>query len=116
MKPSLTGYISKGIALCGKNQILNAMKALDIAFMFTNEDSKIIHFLLLIKASYIVLAYSLSHIHRGFKAVVLFNANQHHEAILRVQELAAACPDADILACRIVEVSIMCSTKFRSVC
>jgi hypothetical protein len=46
----------------------------------------------------------------------LFNANQHDEAMLRVQELAAACPDADTLACHIVEVSIMYLTKFRSSC
>jgi len=48
----LTGYISKGTALCGNKQFQNAMRAFDIAFMFTNEDSKIIHFLLLIKAGY----------------------------------------------------------------
>jgi hypothetical protein len=41
------------------------------------------------------------------QAIALFNANEHDEAVLRVQELAAACPDADTLACYIVEVSIM---------
>jgi hypothetical protein len=45
------------------------------------------------------------HNHYGCQAIALFNANQHEEAILRVQELAAACPNADILACRVVEVS-----------
>ncbi|KIK47413.1 hypothetical protein CY34DRAFT_799363 [Suillus luteus UH-Slu-Lm8-n1] len=85
IQPSLTGYISKGIALCGKWQVLEAKIAFDLAFMFTNEDSNIIHFLLLIKA------------------VAIFNANQHKEAIIRVQSLTAACPHNDIFACRVVE-------------
>jgi hypothetical protein len=38
---------------------------------------------------------------------MLFNANQHEHAILRVQELASVCPEVDTVACRIVEVSIM---------
>ncbi|KAG0707124.1 hypothetical protein DFH29DRAFT_1076603 [Suillus ampliporus] len=85
IQPSLTGYISKGIALCGKLQLWDAMKAFDIAFMFANEYSKTIHFLLLIKA------------------IALFNANQHEDAMIRVQELTVTCPNADTLACRIVE-------------
>ncbi|KIK34689.1 hypothetical protein CY34DRAFT_812772 [Suillus luteus UH-Slu-Lm8-n1] len=85
IQPSLTGYISKGIALCGKGKVLEAKIAFDLAFMFTNEDSNITHFLLLIKA------------------VAIFNANQHEEAIIRVQSLTAACPHNDILACRVVE-------------
>jgi len=48
----LLGYISKGIALCGKKQFQDAMGAFDLGFMFTNEDSKVIHFLLLIKAGH----------------------------------------------------------------
>jgi hypothetical protein len=39
------------------------------------------------------------------QAIALFNANEHDEAILRVQELATTCPNADSLACGIVEVS-----------
>jgi hypothetical protein len=46
-------------------------------------------------------------IHNCFQAVTLFNAGQHEEAIMRVQELAKACPGTDIHACWIVEVSIM---------
>jgi hypothetical protein len=46
-----------------------------------------------------------------FQTIVLFNANQHAEAILRVQELAVAGPSADILACRVVEVSIKHTIK-----
>lgn len=37
------------------------------------------------------------------QAIALFNADQSEDAILRVQELAASCPDADTLACGIVE-------------
>jgi hypothetical protein len=53
--------------------------------------------------------------HCGFQAVTLFNANRHKEAMLRVQELATVCPDADTLACRVVEVSVMHSIRIRFV-
>lgn len=86
IKPSLLGYISKSIALCGKGQIGDARKAFDFAFVSANGDSRIAHFLFLIKA------------------IVLFNANEHEEAIQRVQELAVDFPDTDPLACRVVEV------------
>ncbi|KAG2365623.1 hypothetical protein BDR07DRAFT_624150 [Suillus spraguei] len=47
---------------------------------------------------------SCSHcLHGGCQAIALFNANQHDEAILRVQDLATTCPHVDILACQIVE-------------
>ncbi|OAX34763.1 hypothetical protein K503DRAFT_868710 [Rhizopogon vinicolor AM-OR11-026] len=85
IQPSLTGYISKGIALCGKMQFKDAMKAFDLAFMFTGGDLNNIHLLLLVKA------------------VALFNANKHKDAMLRIQELAIACPDADTLTCHLVE-------------
>ncbi|OAX35524.1 WD40 repeat-like protein [Rhizopogon vinicolor AM-OR11-026] len=85
IQPSLMGYASQGIALCGKGLLRDAMKAFDLASMFTDGDPKTIHFLLLVKA------------------IALFNANQHEEAMLRVQELAVACPNADILACIVVE-------------
>ena len=55
-------------------------------------------------------------LHYSFQAIALFNANQHAEAILRVQELAAARPDADTLACCIVEVSIMHSVNPSFMC
>jgi hypothetical protein len=42
------GYISKGIALCGKKQLRDANRTFDIASTFT--DSKTIHFIFLIKA------------------------------------------------------------------
>ncbi|KAG2147458.1 uncharacterized protein EDB93DRAFT_1147372 [Suillus bovinus] len=85
IQPSLMGCISKGIALCGQKQIEAAMKAFDLAFIFADEDSKAIHFLLLIKA------------------IALFNANQHEDAMERVQELAAACRGGDTLTCRTVK-------------
>jgi hypothetical protein len=53
----------------------------------------------------IFLAYSL--LHYVFQAIALFNANRHKEAMMRIQELAAACPNADTLACDVVKVSIM---------
>jgi hypothetical protein len=73
--------------------------------VFTNQDSKTSHFLLLIKVNQIYLTYSLFHL--AFQAITLFNADQHEEAMLLVKELAAACPNADILACRVVEVSVL---------
>ncbi|KAG2336497.1 hypothetical protein BDR05DRAFT_971015, partial [Suillus weaverae] len=85
IQPSLMGCISKGIALCGKRQFQDAMKAFDLAFIFVDADLNKTRLLLLIKA------------------IALFNANQHEEAILRVQELATARPDANTLACNIVE-------------
>jgi hypothetical protein len=99
------GFISKGIALCGKGLVRNARTAFDLALMFTNEDSTTIHLLFLIKAGQTCLAHSL--LHRVFQAIALFNANQHEEAMLLVKELAENCPNADIIACRVVEVSIM---------
>jgi len=43
------GYISKGVALCGKNQLSDAMQAFDLAFVFSNRDSMTNDLLLLIK-------------------------------------------------------------------
>ncbi|KAG2345923.1 hypothetical protein BDR05DRAFT_960217 [Suillus weaverae] len=85
IQPSLTGYISKGIALCGQGHIRDARVVFDVASMFTNQDSETNHFLLLIKA------------------IALFNADQHDEAMLLIKELAAACPTTDLLGCRVVE-------------
>lgn len=84
IEPSLMGYISKGLALCGKQQVLDAMAAFDLAFTFTNADPKTTHFLFLIKA------------------IASFNANACERTVLPVQELAAR-PNADSLACRVVE-------------
>jgi hypothetical protein len=73
--------------------------------VFTYPDSKPIHFLLLIKVGQIRLACSL--LYFIFQAIALFNADQREEAMLLVKELAAACPNADLLGYRVVEVSMM---------
>lgn len=84
IESSFIGHVSKGLALCGKQQVWDATKAFDLAFTFTNADLKTIHFLFLIRA------------------IALFSVNQDEEALLPVQELAAR-PNADPLACHIVE-------------
>jgi hypothetical protein len=43
------GCISKGIALCGKRQFRDAMKAFDLAFIFVDADLNKTCLLLLIK-------------------------------------------------------------------
>ncbi|KAG2051196.1 WD40 repeat-like protein [Suillus hirtellus] len=85
IKPSLIGFISKGIALCGKGHVREARVAFDVASMFTNQNSETNQFLLLIKA------------------IALFNADQHEEAMLLIKDLAAACPNVDPVARRVVE-------------
>ncbi|KAG2135248.1 WD40-repeat-containing domain protein [Suillus clintonianus] len=89
IQPSLMGYISKGIALCGNDQVLDAMEAFDLAFVFSNRDPMNIDLLLLIKA------------------VALFNAGRHDEAMRRVQDLATACQQLDTLSCRVVEAYLL---------
>jgi len=44
------GFISKGIALCGKMEFIEAMGAFDLAFMFIDQDKSTLHLLLLVKA------------------------------------------------------------------
>jgi hypothetical protein len=103
----LLGYISKGIALCGKGLVREARAAFDVASMFTNQDSITNHFLLLIKVGQIRLRLPCSLLYLIFQAIALFNADQREEAMLLVKELAAACPNTDILGCCVVEVSVM---------
>lgn len=50
------GCVSKGIALCGKGQVWNAMEAFDLAFTFATHDSITINLLLLIKVRFILSA------------------------------------------------------------
>ncbi|KIK34863.1 hypothetical protein CY34DRAFT_812605 [Suillus luteus UH-Slu-Lm8-n1] len=94
IQPSLTGYISKGIALCGKGYVQEARAAFDVASIFVKEDPATSQLLLLIKA------------------IALVNADQHNEAMLLVKELATASPDAD-LGCRFVEtyLNVQLGTK-----
>ncbi|KAG2752872.1 hypothetical protein P692DRAFT_201742294 [Suillus brevipes Sb2] len=84
IQASFIGYISKGIALCGKMQVWDAMKVFDLAFTFAEGDSKMAHRLFLIKA------------------IAMFNAKMDEESVFPVQELAAR-PNPDPVACRIVE-------------
>jgi hypothetical protein len=49
IQPSLLGYISKGIALCGNGQLWDAMEAFDLAFIFYNHNPIIVDLLLLVK-------------------------------------------------------------------
>jgi hypothetical protein len=124
IQPSLTGYISKGIALYGKGHVREVRVAFDVASIFTNQVSRTNHFLLLIKVGQICPAYPL--LHSVFQAIVLFNAAQHEEAMLLVNELAAACPNANALGCHVVEVSVMrlrsvinadlCNSYIRHIC
>ncbi|KAG1799729.1 uncharacterized protein HD556DRAFT_1525032 [Suillus plorans] len=85
IQPSLIGYISKGIALCGTGHIQGARAAFDIASTYTHQDSETIHFLLLIKA------------------IALFSADQHEEANLLLKELTTGCPNTDTRACLVVQ-------------
>ncbi|KAG2354570.1 hypothetical protein BDR07DRAFT_1429020 [Suillus spraguei] len=85
IEPSLTGFISKGIAFCGKGHISDARAAFDVASTYTNQDLQTTHFLLLIKA------------------IALFSADQHDEAVLLLKELTTSCPNADTRACHIVQ-------------
>jgi len=71
--------------------------------MYTDQDLENVHFLLLIKVCYSCLAYFL--LHSILQAIALFNADQHDEANLLLQELAAGCPNAGAFPCCLVQVS-----------
>lgn len=81
LQPSLSGYISKSVALCGKQQVWDAMEAFDLALVFSNRDPVIIDLILLIKA------------------ILLFNANHRDEALRRVQDLTQ---HSDALQCSVI--------------
>ncbi|KAG2746843.1 hypothetical protein P692DRAFT_201791673, partial [Suillus brevipes Sb2] len=87
VRTSLAGYIAKGIALCGKQLVEDARTAFDLAFTFTHGNMDATVFLYFIKA------------------IALFNANRHKEAVLRVEQLASD-PAADPLACGVVVSSL----------
>ncbi|KAG1724494.1 WD40-repeat-containing domain protein [Suillus lakei] len=84
IQPSLLGYISMGIALCGNEQLWDAMEAFDLAFIFYNRNPIIVDLLLLIKA------------------VALFNASRRDEAMRRVQDLVTAYQHPDRFPCGVV--------------
>ncbi|KAG2141379.1 uncharacterized protein EDB93DRAFT_630557 [Suillus bovinus] len=96
IQPSLIGFISKGIALCGKGHVRDARAAFDVASMYADQDSETVHFLLLIKA------------------IALFNADRHDEACLLLKELATGCPNADTRACRIVEAYLRVQLEIKA--
>ncbi|KAG1793194.1 uncharacterized protein HD556DRAFT_525963 [Suillus plorans] len=98
IEPSLSGYISKGIALCGKGRVPDARAAFDVASMYTDQDLQILHFLLLIKV------------------IALFNADQYDEANLLLKELTTGCPHADTRACRIVEAYLRVQFGLEALC
>ncbi|KAG2355794.1 hypothetical protein BDR07DRAFT_1464382, partial [Suillus spraguei] len=85
IKPSLTGYISKGIAFCGKGDIPE-------------------------RGQHLMLHQcTWTKIHKPFifcsdQAIALFSADQYDESNLLLKELTAGCPNADTCACRIVQV------------
>ncbi|KAG2038335.1 hypothetical protein BDR03DRAFT_1010027 [Suillus americanus] len=87
IRPSLTGYIAQGIALCGKQLVKDARTAFNLAFTFTDGYSDATLFLFLIKA------------------IALFNVNEHKEAMPLVEQLAAD-PNTDPLVCRVLEASL----------
>ncbi|KAG2354272.1 hypothetical protein BDR07DRAFT_621276 [Suillus spraguei] len=88
IQPSLIGYIAKGNALCGKQHVRDARTAFDLTFTFVNGDQRTTLLLFLIKA------------------IALFNANEHEEAMMRVKELVAG-SSVDPVACLVVEVSVI---------
>jgi len=98
-----------GIAFCGQNRLQDAIRAFDLASVFTNNDLETNPPLLIKLRTPFCLAYSL--LQYGFQGVALFNANQHEDAISRVQDLAGACPHSDTHACRIVKVSTIHSIR-----
>ncbi|KAG2151591.1 uncharacterized protein EDB93DRAFT_1249232 [Suillus bovinus] len=84
IQPSLLGYISKGIALCGNGQLCDAMEAFDLAFIFYNHNPIIVDLLLLIKA------------------VSIFNASRRDEAMRRVQDLATTYQHPGRFPCSVI--------------
>ncbi|KAG1894345.1 WD40-repeat-containing domain protein [Suillus fuscotomentosus] len=96
IQPSLLGYVSKGIALCGNKQLWDAMEAFDSAFVFSNSDPNILNLLLLIKA------------------IALFYAGRHDEAMRRVQDLTTASQHSDPIPCSVANVSFVSNLKFLS--
>lgn len=84
INPSLTGYIAKGMALYGKRQFRDAIKVFDLASISTGGVARTSLLLFLIKA------------------IALFNANKHEEAMLRLEELITDFPDTDPHACFVV--------------
>ncbi|KAG2038865.1 WD40-repeat-containing domain protein [Suillus americanus] len=86
IQKSLIGYMSKGIAHYGMGQIRKASIAFDLASRFAAGDSTTHHHLFLIRA------------------IAIFNTNAHEEAIMSVSDMAEDSVDADLLACKVVQI------------
>ncbi|KAG1893489.1 uncharacterized protein F5891DRAFT_1282058 [Suillus fuscotomentosus] len=93
IRPSLTGCISKGIALCGKGHVREARVAFDV------HSIRLPRYLL----------------HPVFQVIALFNTDQHEEAMLLIKDLAAAYPNIDPLTRRVVE-TYLCESKLLMTC
>lgn len=82
---SAIGFMSRGIALCGKGQIREACSALDLALKLATGDSA---------------THPLFHL---IKAITTFNTNAQEEAIMCVNDMANVSLGADLLACNVVQ-------------
>ncbi|KAG0701427.1 hypothetical protein DFH29DRAFT_1000285 [Suillus ampliporus] len=89
IKPSSLGYVSKGIALCGKEQLWDAVESFDLTLMCLNRGLITVDILLLIKA------------------VAFFNSGRHDEAMRRIQNLANSYQHSDTLPCSIVNLAMI---------
>lgn len=103
------GYISKGIALCGKERLWDAIASFDLASIFLDSEQMTAEMLLLVK----VLRHTCDSV-SGFdgiydfmQAIALFDAGDRDGALRRVQDLATACRHADTLPCIVVQVSFI---------
>jgi len=61
IQPSLSGYISKAIALCGKMEFSEATEAFDLALTFTTQDSNKSRLITLVEARKSLFASFLLH-------------------------------------------------------
>lgn len=84
IKRSSVGFMSKGIALCGKGQIREACSAFDLALKMATGDSTTHNLISLMKAA------------------AIFSANEHEEAIMCVKDMAEFSVDSDLLTCNVV--------------
>jgi hypothetical protein len=86
IQKSPIGYMSKGIALYGKGQTLEASTAFDLALRLATGDSATHHLLFLIKA------------------IATFNTGAYEEALMSVNDMAEVSLNADLLACQVVQI------------
>ncbi|KIK44029.1 hypothetical protein CY34DRAFT_11345 [Suillus luteus UH-Slu-Lm8-n1] len=80
IKPSFTGYVSKGIALCERSDFDSSS--------FLDQGK--------------LPSYTIHVLSDGFQVIALFNANEHDQVIQRIRELSST-PHNDPIPSRIVE-------------